>query len=232
MNSGGERELPIFGGGKSKDEDGEEGAHMPCFFRLLFILFLFRKHWSGCLPGGPGARAAARAPRSRSSGRSAVLGGRPDAGRGGPRLAGTDFARPALAVEYASPFFGLEKGSVLQEARVFNDPQLDARRCQQVLPNRRASPRCALPQLQLARAARAASIAPVPAGCGPVIIIFVLLHIHAWEKMRCRLEAVLRVADSQHLFRLASFSLHLRGRPWLRRAPRHARRSSPRSCTS
>ncbi|KAG5047898.1 hypothetical protein JHK85_009001 [Glycine max] len=31
-----------------------------------------------------------------------------------------------------SPFLGIEKGSVLQEARVFNDPQLDARRCSQV----------------------------------------------------------------------------------------------------
>lgn len=31
-----------------------------------------------------------------------------------------------------SPFFGIEKGAVLQEARVFNDPQLDARRCAQV----------------------------------------------------------------------------------------------------
>ena len=27
---------------------------------------------------------------------------------------------------------GIEKGAVLQEARVFNDPQLDARRCSQV----------------------------------------------------------------------------------------------------
>ncbi|RZC14484.1 coatomer subunit gamma-like [Glycine soja] len=32
-----------------------------------------------------------------------------------------------------SPFLGIEKGSVLQEARVFNDPQLDARRCSQVI---------------------------------------------------------------------------------------------------
>jgi len=32
-----------------------------------------------------------------------------------------------------SPFLGIEKGAVLQEARVFNDPQLDARRCSQVL---------------------------------------------------------------------------------------------------
>ncbi|TQD81282.1 hypothetical protein C1H46_033164 [Malus baccata] len=32
-----------------------------------------------------------------------------------------------------SPFLGIEKGAVLQEARVFNDPQLDARRCSQVI---------------------------------------------------------------------------------------------------
>lgn len=37
-----------------------------------------------------------------------------------------------LAADY-SPFLGIEKGAVLQEARVFNDPQLDARRCSQVL---------------------------------------------------------------------------------------------------
>jgi len=36
-----------------------------------------------------------------------------------------------LTAEY-SPFAGIEKGAVLQEARVFNDPQLDARRCSQV----------------------------------------------------------------------------------------------------
>lgn len=35
--------------------------------------------------------------------------------------------------EEFSPFLGIEKGSVLQEARVFNDPQLDARRCSQVI---------------------------------------------------------------------------------------------------
>lgn len=35
------------------------------------------------------------------------------------------------AAEY-SPFLGIEKGAVLQEARVFNDPQLDPRRCSQV----------------------------------------------------------------------------------------------------
>ncbi|XP_073150241.1 coatomer subunit gamma-like isoform X2 [Henckelia pumila] len=32
-----------------------------------------------------------------------------------------------------SPFSGIEKGAVLQEARVFHDPQLDARRCSQVI---------------------------------------------------------------------------------------------------
>lgn len=37
----------------------------------------------------------------------------------------------SCAVDY-SPFLGIEKGAVLQEARVFNDPQLDARRCSQV----------------------------------------------------------------------------------------------------
>ena len=35
------------------------------------------------------------------------------------------------AAEY-SPFYGIEKGAVLQEARVFNDSRIDARRCQQV----------------------------------------------------------------------------------------------------
>lgn len=37
----------------------------------------------------------------------------------------------AHAVEY-SPFYGIEKGAVLQEARVFNDSHVDPRRCQQV----------------------------------------------------------------------------------------------------
>ena len=35
------------------------------------------------------------------------------------------------AVEY-SPFYGIEKGAVLQEARMFNDRSVDPRRCQQV----------------------------------------------------------------------------------------------------
>ena len=32
-----------------------------------------------------------------------------------------------------SPFFGIEKGAVLQESRVFHDQQLDARQCAQVI---------------------------------------------------------------------------------------------------
>ncbi|XVF45264.1 hypothetical protein PTKIN_Ptkin02bG0191400 [Pterospermum kingtungense] len=35
--------------------------------------------------------------------------------------------------EEYSPFLGIEKGAVLQEARVFNDPQIDPRRCSQVI---------------------------------------------------------------------------------------------------
>ena len=34
-------------------------------------------------------------------------------------------------MEY-SPFYGIEKGAVLQEARIFNEPHIDPRRCQQV----------------------------------------------------------------------------------------------------
>ncbi|KAF3544741.1 hypothetical protein DY000_02009970 [Brassica cretica] len=37
-----------------------------------------------------------------------------------------------LFMEY-SPFMGIEKGAVLQEARVFNDAQVDPRRCSQVI---------------------------------------------------------------------------------------------------
>ncbi|CAN6290123.1 unnamed protein product [Urochloa humidicola] len=59
-------------------------------------------------------------------------------------LVGGDLAVPEMAqpymkkddddeeVEY-SPFFGIEKGAVLQEARAFHDPQLDVRRCSQVI---------------------------------------------------------------------------------------------------
>lgn len=32
-----------------------------------------------------------------------------------------------------SPFYGIEKGLVLQETRVFNEPHVDPRRCQQVI---------------------------------------------------------------------------------------------------
>eukprot|EP00775_Hariotina_reticulata_P012870 gene12870-12996_t len=35
-------------------------------------------------------------------------------------------------LEY-SPFYGIEKGAVLQEARIFHDPNLDPRRCSQVI---------------------------------------------------------------------------------------------------
>ncbi|KAG9130174.1 hypothetical protein Leryth_018766 [Lithospermum erythrorhizon] len=35
--------------------------------------------------------------------------------------------------EELSPFYGIEKGGVVQEARVFHDPQLDPRRCSQVI---------------------------------------------------------------------------------------------------
>lgn len=38
---------------------------------------------------------------------------------------------PVCAAEY-SPFYGIEKGAVLQEARIFHDPNLDSRRCSQV----------------------------------------------------------------------------------------------------
>ena len=37
------------------------------------------------------------------------------------------------SLEEISPFVGIEKGIVLQEARCFNDPQLDVRKCQQVI---------------------------------------------------------------------------------------------------
>lgn len=38
----------------------------------------------------------------------------------------------AAAAEY-SPFFGIEKGAVLQEARIFNESHINARQCQQVI---------------------------------------------------------------------------------------------------
>ena len=39
---------------------------------------------------------------------------------------------PQPTVEY-SPFYGIEKGAALQDARCFNDAHVDARRCQQVI---------------------------------------------------------------------------------------------------
>ncbi|XP_047089914.1 coatomer subunit gamma-1 [Lolium rigidum] len=61
-----------------------------------------------------------------------------------PRSLAGDLTDPEMAQPYMkkddddsdieySPFFGIEKGAVLQEARVFNDPQLDARKCSQVI---------------------------------------------------------------------------------------------------
>lgn len=41
------------------------------------------------------------------------------------------FLRADFTAEF-SPFYGIEKSAVLQEARVFNDRELDARRCAQV----------------------------------------------------------------------------------------------------
>jgi len=37
-------------------------------------------------------------------------------------------------IDEQSPFWAIEKGAVLQEARCFNDTQLSARKCQQVRP--------------------------------------------------------------------------------------------------
>mmetsp|Transcript_62 Transcript_62/g.100 ORF Transcript_62/g.100 Transcript_62/m.100 type:complete len:901 (-) Transcript_62:1459-4161(-) len=48
--------------------------------------------------------------------------------RGGPEKKDED----SEETEY-SPFYGIDKGAVLQEARCFNDPQIDARKCQQVI---------------------------------------------------------------------------------------------------
>lgn len=67
-------------------------------------------------------------------------GGGSDGSEGGKSLevfvwcdwrVGLNRALVFFAAEY-SPFYGIEKSAVLQEARVFNDPQLDARRCAQV----------------------------------------------------------------------------------------------------
>jgi len=43
-----------------------------------------------------------------------------------------DDERDAEDTEY-SPFYGIEKGAVLQESRIFNDRDIDPRRCQQVI---------------------------------------------------------------------------------------------------
>lgn len=53
---------------------------------------------------------------------------------GGDQVNKAPLSAPAwlIAVEY-SPFYGIEKGAVLQEARVFNEPHVDPRKCQQVI---------------------------------------------------------------------------------------------------
>jgi hypothetical protein len=50
-----------------------------------------------------------------------------------------------------SPFYGIDKGAVLQEARCFNAPQVDARKCQQVIGQDLYFP-CACPATGHARA--------------------------------------------------------------------------------
>lgn len=56
----------------------------------------------------------------------------------GARMGAAPPSRPAThhpnppSVEY-SPFYGIEKGAVLQEARCFHDAHVDARRCAQVI---------------------------------------------------------------------------------------------------
>lgn len=73
-------------------------------------------------------------------------------------------ASPAPVAEY-SPFYGIEKGAVLQEARIFHDPNLDPRRCSQA----RRAPRAAGPHPARRRrsgcacAMPAAAAAPQPA---------------------------------------------------------------------
>jgi hypothetical protein len=45
----------------------------------------------------------------------------------------TVFSIIAAYTEENSPFWAIEKGAVLQEARCFNDTQLSSRKCQQVI---------------------------------------------------------------------------------------------------
>ena len=57
-------------------------------------------------------------------------------------------------VEY-SPFYGIEKSAVLQEARMFNDRVVDARRCQQVCTLRDLTCHSCMVQAALPRASDA-----------------------------------------------------------------------------
>ena len=67
-------------------------------------------------------------PSSLPSGRTAAITLRTNSAPKAP-----DCGAVHAEVEY-SPFYGIEKGAVLQEARMFNDRVVDARRCQQVPP--------------------------------------------------------------------------------------------------
>jgi hypothetical protein len=72
-------------------------------------------------------------------------------------------SRFAQTAEEYSPFLGLEKGAVLQEARVFHDPHVDARRCAQVriFSLLLHSPRFPLPHYSSASASASASASPI-----------------------------------------------------------------------
>ena len=55
--------------------------------------------------------------------------------RSGGRSPRAHAAHPPICTHPAeySPFYGIEKGAVLQESRCFHDPAIDPRRCQQVI---------------------------------------------------------------------------------------------------
>lgn len=126
---------PAIFGGKSKDEDLEEGAYAEGRPRIEPVLSVRPR---GPLGGSlcPYSICTLRACRSGPEWSLAK--------KMRPLWAQCAMLRPAhrplcvlfsvpLPPEdvYFSPFAGIEKGQVLQEARCFHDPQLDARRCQQ-----------------------------------------------------------------------------------------------------
>ena len=92
----------------------------------------------GTRRAAPSRRARRRGPRLLPGGRAAGLQ------RGSSAAPGADvLTRPARSprpvADEVSPFLGLEKAAVLQDARCFNDSQLDARRCQQARSGRGAA---------------------------------------------------------------------------------------------